>query len=179
MHSKALTLEEAILRFGPKKRNGRRVVFTNGCFDLLHPGHIRGFEQARQLGDALIVGLNSDSSVRQLKGPARPVIPEQERAEILSALESVDAVVIFSELTPREVIARLLPDVLVKGGDWPGNQIVGREEVEAAGGRVVSIPFVPGYSTTTILQRIRDGAGPSGLNEKAQPKDKPAPSMDS
>ncbi len=167
MHSKALTLEEAILRFGREKRNGRRVVFTNGCFDLLHPGHIRGFELARQMGDALIVGLNSDSSVRQLKGPARPVIPEQERAEILSALEAVDAVVIFNELTPREVIARLLPDVLVKGGDWAGDQIVGREEVEAAGGRVVSIPVVPGYSTTTILKKIREGSGEKTLPEGA------------
>jgi D-glycero-beta-D-manno-heptose 1-phosphate adenylyltransferase len=171
LHSKAMTLEEAILRFGREKRNGRRVVFTNGCFDLLHPGHIRGFEQARQLGDVLIVGLNSDSSVRQLKGPTRPVIPEEERAEILCALEPVDAVIIFHELTPREVIARLLPDVLVKGGDWPGDQIVGREEVEAAGGRVVSIPVVPGYSTTTILQKIREGTSPSKINEMAQAED--------
>ena len=152
-----LTLEQAILRFGPQKRNGRRVVFTNGCFDLLHPGHIRSLEQARALGDALIVGLNSDASVRQLKGQGRPVIPERERAEILAALESVDAVVIFDDLTPREVIARLLPDVLVKGGDWPGDQIVGREEVEAAGGRVVLAPVVPGYSTTDILKKIREG----------------------
>lgn len=188
LHSKALTLEEAILQFGREKRNGRRVVFTNGCFDLLHPGHVRGFEQARQLGDALIVGLNSDSSVRQLKGPTRPVIPERERAEALSALEAVDAVVIFDELTPREVISRLLPDVLVKGGDWPGDQIVGREEVEAAGGRVVSIPFVPGYSTTMILQKILEAAGSSKVSEKAQvkdlgekpqPKDKRASSIDS
>jgi D-glycero-beta-D-manno-heptose 1-phosphate adenylyltransferase len=152
-----LTLEQAILRFGPQKRNGRRVVFTNGCFDLLHPGHIRSLEQARALGDVLIVGLNSDASVRQLKGEGRPVIPERERAEILAALESVDAVVIFDDLTPREVIARLLPDVLVKGGDWPGDQIVGREEVEAAGGRVVLAPVVPGYSTTDILKKIREG----------------------
>jgi rfaE bifunctional protein nucleotidyltransferase chain/domain len=153
-----LTLEEVILRFGLEKRNGRRIVFTNGCFDLLHPGHIGSLEQARALGDALIVGLNSDASVRQLKGPGRPVLPERERAEILAALECVDAVVIFDELTPRKVIARLLPDVLVKGGDWPGDQIVGREEVEAAGGRVVSIPVVPGYSTTAILRTIREGA---------------------
>jgi rfaE bifunctional protein nucleotidyltransferase chain/domain len=153
-----LTLEEAILRFGREKRNGRRVVFTNGCFDLLHPGHIRSLELARGLGDVLIVGLNSDASVRQLKGEGRPVIPERERAEILAALESVDAVVIFDELTPREVISHLLPDVLVKGGDWPGGQIVGREEVEAAGGCVVSVPVVPGYSTSAILQKIRDGA---------------------
>jgi rfaE bifunctional protein nucleotidyltransferase chain/domain len=158
LNPEILTLEEAILRFGREKRNGRRIVFTNGCFDLLHPGHIGSLEQARALGDALMVGLNSDASVRELKGAGRPVLPEHERAEILSALESVDAVIIFDEPTPREVIARLLPDVLVKGGDWPGDQIVGREEVEAAGGRVVSIPVVPGYSTTAILRKIREGA---------------------
>ena len=161
MNPEILTLDEAILRFGREKRNGRRIVFTNGCFDLLHPGHIGSLEQARALGDALIVGLNSDVSVRQLKGAGRPVLPERERAEILAALECVDAVVIFDDLTPREVIARLLPDVLVKGGDWPGDQIVGREEVEAAGGRVVSIPVVPGYSTTAILRKIREGASSS------------------
>ena len=153
-----LTLEEAILRFGRQKRNGRIVVFTNGCFDLLHPGHIRSLELARELGDALIIGLNSDASVRQLKGEGRPVISERERAEILAALECVDAVVIFDDLTPRKVIAGLLRDVLVKGGDWPGDQIVGREEVEAAGGRVVSVPVVPGYSTSAILRKIREGA---------------------
>jgi D-glycero-beta-D-manno-heptose 1-phosphate adenylyltransferase len=157
LHSSVLTLEEAILRFGRQNRNGRRIVFTNGCFDLLHPGHIRSLEQARELGDALVIGLNSDASVRQLKGEGRPVIAERERAEILAALESVDAVVIFDAPTPRELIAALLPDVLVKGGDWPGDQIVGREEVEAAGGRVVSIPVVPGYSTTAILRKIREG----------------------
>jgi D-beta-D-heptose 7-phosphate kinase/D-beta-D-heptose 1-phosphate adenosyltransferase len=158
LNSSILTLEEAILQFGREKRNGRRVVFTNGCFDLLHPGHVRILEHARALGEALIVGLNSDAGVRQLKGVGRPVIPERERAEILAALECVDAVVIFEDLTPREVIAMLLPDVLVKGGDWPGDQIVGREEVEAAGGRVVSVPVVPGYSTTAILKKIREGA---------------------
>src|SRR6267378_1971859 len=159
LNSSVLTLEQAILRFGREKRNGRCVVFTNGCFDLLHPGHIRSLELARALGDVLIVGLNSDASVRQLKGKGRPVITERERAEILAALESVDAVVIFGDPTPREVIARLLPDVLVKGGDWPGDQIVGREEVEAAGGRVVSIPVVPGYSTSAILRKIRESFG--------------------
>jgi rfaE bifunctional protein nucleotidyltransferase chain/domain len=162
LNSAVLTLEEAILRFGREKRNGRRVVFTNGCFDLLHPGHIRILEQARELGDVLIVGLNSDASVRQLKGEGRPVSNERERAEILAALECVDAVVIFDALTPRDVIARLLPDVLVKGGDWPDDQIVGREEVEAAGGRVVSIPVVPGYSTSEILRTIRREAHASG-----------------
>ena len=155
------TLEQAILRFGREKRNGRRVVFTNGCFDLLHPGHIQSLEQARSLGDALLVGLNSDASVRQLKGEGRPVIPERERAEILAALECVDGVLIFDDLTPQRVIAALLPDVLVKGGDWPGDKIVGREEVEAAGGRVVSAPVVPGYSTTEILRKIREGASAS------------------
>jgi len=157
LNPEILTLDEAILRFGREKRNGRHIVFTNGCFDLLHPGHIGSLEQARALGDALIVGLNSDASVRQLKGAGRPVLPERERAEILAALECVDAVVIFDALTPREIIAGLLPDVLVKGADWPGDQIVGREEVEAAGGRVVSIPVVPGYSTTEILRKIREG----------------------
>ena len=161
MNPEILTLEEAILRFGREKRNGRHIVFTNGCFDLLHPGHIGSLEQARALGDALMVGLNSDASVRELKGAGRPVLPERERAEILAALECVDAVIIFNEPTPRGVIARLLPDVLVKGGDWPGDQIVGREEVEAAGGRVVSIPVVPGYSTTAILRKIREGAATS------------------
>jgi len=161
LHPEILTIEEAILRFGREKRNGRRVVFTNGCFDLLHPGHIVCLEQARALGDVLIVGVNSDASVRQLKDAGRPVLPECERAEILAALECVDAVVIFDELTPREVIAGLLPDVLVKGGDWPGDQIVGREEVEGAGGRVISIPVVPGYSTTEILRKIREAASAS------------------
>jgi D-glycero-beta-D-manno-heptose 1-phosphate adenylyltransferase len=150
-----LSLHEAILQFGPAKRNGRRVVFTNGCFDLLHPGHIETLEKARSLGDALVVGVNSDRSVREMKGAGRPIMPERERAEILAALECVDGVVIFDGPTPLAIIAALLPDVLVKGGDWASDQIVGREEVEAAGGRVVSIPLVAGYSTTTILEKIR------------------------
>jgi rfaE bifunctional protein nucleotidyltransferase chain/domain len=181
LETSILTLEQAIVRFGREKRNGR-VVFTNGCFDLLHPGHIRILEQARALGDALIVGVNSDASVRKLKGEGRPVIPERERAEILVALESVDAVVIFDDLTPREVIAKLLPDVLVKGGDWPGDQIVGREEVEAAGGRVVSIPVVTGYSTTEILRKIREGgAGDDRRGRQGAPQRqaKKTPSIES
>lgn len=149
------SLDELIVRFGRGKRNDKRVVFTNGCFDLLHPGHIHSLEAARALGDYLIVAINSDESVRILKGPERPVMPEVERAEILASLECVDGVVIFDELSPQRVIAALLPDVLVKGSDWPGNQIVGREEVEAAGGKVVLIDNLPGYSTTAILQRIR------------------------
>jgi rfaE bifunctional protein nucleotidyltransferase chain/domain len=155
LHPAVLTLEELILQFGPGKRNGRRVVFTNGCYDLLHPGHIKLLEAARSMGDALVVGLNSDDSVRTLKGPSRPVIPQQERAEILANLECVDAVVVFDELTPQKTVAALLPDILIKGGDWPGNQIVGREEVEAAGGKVVLIDVVEGHSTTEILRKIR------------------------
>jgi rfaE bifunctional protein nucleotidyltransferase chain/domain len=156
LHSAVFSLQEIIVRFGREKRNGKRVVFTNGCFDLLHPGHIQILEAARALGDALIVGINSDESVRTLKGVGRPVIPQQERAEILASLESVDGVLIFDELTPQRVISELLPDVLVKGGDWPGNQIVGREEVEAAGGKVVQVDVVQGYSTTELLKKIRE-----------------------
>jgi len=156
LHPAVLTLEEIILRFGKEKRNGKRVVFTNGCFELLHPGHIESLETARAMGDVLIVGINSDASVRTLKGPGRPVIPAEERAEILASLECVDAVLIFEELTPQRVIAALLPDVLVKGGDWPGNQIVGREEVEAAGGKVVRVEVVQGYSTSEILRKVRE-----------------------
>ena len=157
MHPAVLTLDELIVRFGPGKRNGKRVVFTNGCFDLLHPGHIYTLEQARLRGDVLVVGLNSDESVRGLKGAHRPLIRAEERAEILASLESVDAVVIFDQTTPQRVIAALLPDILVKGGDWPADQIVGREEVEAAGGEVVRVEVVPGYSTSEILKRITKG----------------------
>jgi D-glycero-beta-D-manno-heptose 1-phosphate adenylyltransferase len=155
LSARNLSLHEAILQFGPGKRNGRRVVFTNGCFDLLHPGHIETLEKARSLGDALVVGVNSDRSVREMKGPGRPILPERERAEILSAVECVDGVVIFDEPTPRETIAALLPDVLVKGGDWASDEIVGREEVETAGGKVVLIPVVTDYSTTAIIDKIR------------------------
>ena len=155
MSARILSLHEAILQFGPEKRNGRRLVFTNGCFDLLHPGHIETLEKARSFGDALLVALNSDRSVREMKGAGRPILPEHERAEILAALECVDGVVIFDKPTPREIIAALLPDVLVKGGDWASDAIVGREEVEAAGGKVISIPVVAGYSTSAILEKIR------------------------
>jgi rfaE bifunctional protein nucleotidyltransferase chain/domain len=155
LHPAVMSLDDIILRFGREKRNGKRVVFTNGCFDLLHPGHIQSLESARALGDALIVGINSDASVKRLKGPGRPVLPEQERAEILASLESVDAVLIFDEPTPQRVIAALLPDILIKGSDWAADQIVGREEVEAAGGKVVRAEVVQGYSTTEILKKIR------------------------
>ncbi|MFY9611261.1 MAG: D-glycero-beta-D-manno-heptose 1-phosphate adenylyltransferase [Blastocatellia bacterium] len=137
------------------RREGKRVVFTNGCFDLLHRGHVRYLAEARGLGDALIVALNSDRSVRLLKGEGRPILDERERAEVIAALQAVDFVVVFDEDTPREMITRLLPDVLVKGGDWPVDQIVGREEVEAAGGKAVSLPYVEGSSTSEIIDRIR------------------------
>jgi rfaE bifunctional protein nucleotidyltransferase chain/domain len=147
--------EELIALVSRAKRGPRRIVFTNGCFDLLHPGHIRTLEEARSLGDVLVVGLNRDASVRESKGESRPLVAENERAELLAALEAVDFVVLFGESTPRELIGQLLPDVLVKGADWGSTEIVGREEVERAGGRVISIPLEPGYSTTGILQKIR------------------------
>lgn len=136
------------------RREGRTVVFTNGCFDLMHPGHVRYLRQARALGDALIVGLNSDRSVRELKGPSRPIMSETERAEVMAALGCVDYVTIFDDETPREIIAALLPDVLVKGGDWSVDNIVGRDEVEAAGGKVLSLPFADGCSTSDLIERI-------------------------
>jgi rfaE bifunctional protein nucleotidyltransferase chain/domain len=153
---RVVSQDELILHVERARRNGRRVVFTNGCFDLLHPGHIRCLEQARALGDLLIVVINSDASVRRVKGAGRPVVPGAERAEVLAALAAVDYVTVFEEDTPQQIIARVLPDVLVKGGDWGPDQIVGRAEAEAAGGRVVSIPLEPGYSTTGILERIRE-----------------------
>jgi D-beta-D-heptose 7-phosphate kinase/D-beta-D-heptose 1-phosphate adenosyltransferase len=134
---------------------GRRLVFTNGCFDLLHPGHTRYLAEARSLGDALVVALNSDRSVRALKGEGRPILRERERAEVIAALASVDYVFGFDDETPRAIIAKLLPDVLVKGGDWPLDQIIGREEVEAAGGRVLSLPYVENASTSDLIDRIR------------------------
>ena len=140
---------------GREGRGPRRIAFTNGCFDLLHPGHIQTLEKARSLGDLLVVGVNSDRSVRAIKGPSRPLVAESERAEILVALEAVDFVVLFDEDTPRELIARLHPDVLVKGADWGAEEIVGREEVEAGGGRVVSLSLEPGYSTSALLEKIR------------------------
>jgi len=132
------------------RADGKSVVFTNGCFDLLHPGHIRLLERARSLGDVLILALNSDSSVQRMKGPSRPILCERERAEMATQLDAVDAVVLFDEDTPRELIAAVLPDVLVKGADW-SHFIAGREEVEAAGGLVVALDLQPGYSTTNLV----------------------------
>jgi rfaE bifunctional protein nucleotidyltransferase chain/domain len=142
-----------------KRAAGRAVVFTNGVFDLLHPGHIRYLSAARALGDVLIVGINSDVSVRSNKGPDRPITPEGERSEVLSALSCVDAVVVFDEDTPHDIIAAIQPDVLVKGADWAADAIVGRDIVEARGGRVVRMPVEAGYSTTAIVAKIRSTTG--------------------
>lgn len=149
-----LSLAELQAERARLRQEGRTVIFTNGCFDLMHPGHVRYLQQARTLGDKLIVALNSDRAVRELKGPARPVLRAEERAEVMAALGCVDYVTIFDDISPRETIAALLPDVLVKGGDWDVAQIIGRAEVEAAGGKVLNLPFVAGVSTTKIIERI-------------------------
>ncbi len=135
---------------------GQKIVFTNGCFDLLHPGHVRLLREAATLGDFLVVGLNSDASVRRLKGQSRPINPAEARAEVLSALEAVDAVTVFDEDTPLELITAIRPDILVKGGDYRPEEVVGRAVVEAAGGRLVLIPLVEGHSTTTMMKRASE-----------------------
>jgi D-glycero-beta-D-manno-heptose 1-phosphate adenylyltransferase len=135
------------------RREGKTVVFTNGCYDILHPGHIRLLEKARSLGDLLILALNTDSSVARLKGPTRPLISESERARMALQLEAVDAVTLFDEDTPRELIAEVLPDILIKGADW-AHFIAGREEVEAAGGKVMALALEPGFSTTNIVEEL-------------------------
>lgn len=137
------------------RRAGKRVVFTNGVFDLVHPGHVRYLREARALGDALIVGVNSDRSARANKGSDRPINPEQERAEVLAALGCVDAVVVFDEDTPHDIVGRVLPDILVKGADWGADNIVGRDIVEARGGTVVRIDLAPGFSTTSIIGAVK------------------------
>jgi D-glycero-beta-D-manno-heptose 1-phosphate adenylyltransferase len=139
----------------PRRARGERVVFTNGCFDLLHPGHVRYLAAARALGDLLVVGLNDDDSVRRLKGAGRPILRLAERGEVLAALAAVDHVVVFADDTPRALVAALRPDVLVKGADWAAEDIVGADEVLAAGGRVERIPVVPGVSTSELIRRIR------------------------
>jgi rfaE bifunctional protein nucleotidyltransferase chain/domain len=150
-----MTRDEAVDFVSRCRAAGKTVVFTNGVFDLLHVGHLRYLQQARALGDTLIVGLNSDRSVREVKGAGRPITPQHERAEILEALACVDAVVVFDEPTPHELIAALAPDVLVKGADWAADAIVGRDTVEARGGRVVRIPLEAGHSTSGLVERIR------------------------
>ena len=153
--SRVVSADAARLLIERLRRAGSRIVFTNGVFDLLHPGHVRYLQRARELGDALVVGVNADESVRRNKGPSRPINPEQERAETLAALACVDAVVIFPEDTPAEIVRALQPDILVKGADWPADQIVGRDTVEARGGRVERIQVEEGHSTTALIERAK------------------------
>jgi D-beta-D-heptose 7-phosphate kinase/D-beta-D-heptose 1-phosphate adenosyltransferase len=156
MSDKIMTAAQLVPVLEQARTQKKRIVFTNGCFDLMHIGHTRYLQAARALGDLLVVGVNSDASVRSLsKGSDRPIVPEAQRAEVLAALGCVDYVVIFTEPDPGELIAALQPDILVKGGDWALNTIVGRETVEARGGIVTTIPLIPGMSTTSLLQRIR------------------------
>ena len=147
------TREQLLAERTKWKCEGKTVVFTNGCYDILHPGHIRLLEAARSMGDVLILALNTDASVQRMKGPSRPFLTEMERATVVLALEAVDAVTLFDEDTPRELIAAVLPDILIKGADW-SHFIAGREEVEAAGGRVLTVPLEPGYSTTNVVEEI-------------------------
>lgn len=159
MITKVLPLDQLLSALSAERAEGRRIVFTNGCFDLMHIGHTRYLQAARELGDLLVVGVNSDASVRSLdKAPDRPIVPEAQRAEVLAALGCVDYVVIFNEPDPLRLITSVQPDVLVKGGDWAIDRIVGRDIVEARGGVVKTIPLVPGLSTTGLLQRIRSAA---------------------
>jgi D-beta-D-heptose 7-phosphate kinase/D-beta-D-heptose 1-phosphate adenosyltransferase len=155
MNGKVLSISELLDAREGLRKAGTKLVFTNGCFDILHIGHVRYLTEARRLGDALVVAINSDRSVRELKGPSRPVVNELDRAEMLASLRAVDYVVVFDDVSPRSLISSLLPDVLVKGGDYAIDQIHGREEVEAAGGRVVALPFIEGASTSNIIERIR------------------------
>jgi len=147
------TRDELLRLLNEWRARGKTVVFTNGCYDILHPGHIQLLEEARSLGDVLVVALNSDASIRRAKGPSRPINSEADRAELMAGLAAVDAVTLFDEETPRDLIAALLPDVLVKGADW-SHFVAGREEVEAAGGRVMTLPLAPGYSSSAIIDRI-------------------------
>jgi len=142
-------------RLAGLRRSGKRIVFTNGCFDLVHPGHIRYLRAARRLGDVLVVALNSDDSVRRLKGPGRPLVPERARCEVVAALEMVDYVTVFNDDTPYALIKNLQPDVLVKGGDWQPDEIVGADVVRARGGLVRSLPYARGYSTTALVKRVQ------------------------
>lgn len=155
MADKILSVQALLATLTARRARGERLVFTNGCFDLLHIGHTRYLQEARTLGDCLIVGVNSDASVRAIKPDGRPIVPETQRAEVLAALTCVDHVVIFDEPDPQTLIAAVQPDVLVKGGDWPLDQIVGRDTVEARGGRVMTIPLIPDVSTTSLIRRIQ------------------------
>mgnify|MGYP001616658518 FL=1 len=156
MPNKIVAKEQLVELLQPLRAGGSRIVFTNGCFDLMHVGHTRYLQAAKALGDLLVVGVNSDKSVRSLdKAPDRPIVPEAQRAEVLAALGCVDFVVVFSESDPKALITAVQPDVLVKGGDWSLDRIIGRDVVEARGGMVRTIPLVPGFSTTALIHRIR------------------------
>lgn len=156
MHEKVLSRSDVVSALTAQRTQGRRVVFTNGCFDLMHVGHTRYLQAARDLGDILVVGVNTDRSVHSLnKGSDRPIVPERQRAEVLAALACVDYVVLFDEPDPGRLITEIQPDVLVKGGDWTPDKIIGRETVEARGGVVKTIPLVPGVSTTALVEKIR------------------------
>jgi D-beta-D-heptose 7-phosphate kinase/D-beta-D-heptose 1-phosphate adenosyltransferase len=159
MSRKIRSLDDLCLELDTRREKGAGIVFTNGCFDLLHIGHIRYLQEARRMGDLLVVGINTDASVRRLKGPSRPVQPEQDRAEILAALACVDYVVSFDQDTPIVLIERLKPDVLVKGADWPVDKIVGRDVVEQSGGRVATVSYVKGVSTSDLIERICGAPG--------------------
>jgi len=158
-HTKTKTLEAAREACDRMKRSGKRIVFTNGCFDILHPGHTRYLSAARALGDVLVVAINSDASVRAIKGPKRPILEARARAELVAGLECVDLVLIFDEDNPFRVIKHLLPHILVKGGDWAEDEIIGSDVVKSAGGQVKRIPFVTGFSTTDIINKIVDRYG--------------------
>lgn len=153
-YKKIKKIKEIMALSARLKGRRKRIVFTNGCFDILHVGHIRYLEKAKNLGDVLVVGLNSDRSVRQIKGEKRPIVPEKERAEVLAALECVDYVVLFDEPDPFALIAKVKPHILVKGADWPKSKIIGRNIVEKTGGRVVRVPLVPGASSTGVIEKI-------------------------
>jgi D-beta-D-heptose 7-phosphate kinase/D-beta-D-heptose 1-phosphate adenosyltransferase len=164
--TKVLTRAAAVRAVRAARRRGERVVFTNGCFDLLHVGHVRSLEQARAQGDRLVVALNTDASVRRNKGPGRPIVPARQRAEVLAALACVDFVVLFAEATPLATLEALRPDVLAKGGDWALDAIVGRAEVESWGGRVLRLREVPGVRTTLIAETLASGRSPRAASHR-------------
>jgi D-beta-D-heptose 7-phosphate kinase/D-beta-D-heptose 1-phosphate adenosyltransferase len=169
MGKKIQKLENLLKMRKRLRADKKKVVFTNGCFDLLHSGHIHLFRKAKKLGDILIVAVNDDASVKTNKGPLRPIFPLRERLEILEAIEDIDYLTSFSEETPQRIISRLLPDVLAKGGDWGPNQVVGRKEVEQAGGRVVIIPYLEGRSTSEIIDKIfQSGTKARPVKKKSQ-----------
>ena len=159
MSGKLKNLEDLKVIAADARSKGRSVVFTNGCFDLLHRGHVHVLREAKACGDLLITGINSDSSVKQIKGPARPVLPESDRCELLGAMEMVDFVILFNEPDPHDLISAVRPDVLVKGGDWNAEKIIGADLVEEAGGRVAVVPYIKGFSTTELIERVKNSDG--------------------